>query len=343
METFRQSKLFFENFIGGTSSGFFALAESGSARQNFVGEISGKKYIITYNENITENESFFYFSKIFSGLNLNTPEIFKISDDRKIYIQEFLGANTLSEIIEKERYSERTKSLVKKTLEKLFELQTKTENKIDYSQTFEYEEYDELPINNDLFYFKSFIADVLEIPYHKSSLLKEFKKIALKIENLEPRGIMIRDFQARNIMVDEKDGIYFIDYQSAMKGALMYDVVSFLFQAKANFPEDFKQEMLDEYFSFWQDEEKISQLKLSVKPIQLIRFLQVLGAYGFRGLIQKKQHFISSIDKGIENLSQFADSWEEMNDFPELKKVISELKSDVVKEKINAMILNHRD
>ena len=313
------------------------MAQSGSSRINFVGESSDSKYIITFNENIQENESFYYFSEIFSGLNINSPKVLQISADRKLYIQEFLGDQTLSEIIEKEGLTERVKTLVKKTLHQLAEVQIKTENQIDYSKTFEYEKYDELPITNDLFYFKSFIADVLEIPYHKASLLLEFRKLVSKIEQLEPKGIMMRDFQARNIMVNHKDEIFFIDYQSAMKGPLIYDVISFLYQAKANFNSDFKNEMLDYYFSFW-NEEKAAQLKNSVKPIQLIRFMQVLGAYGFRGLIQRKQHFISSLDKGIDNLYEFSNSWEEMEEYPALKNLILHLKSEDVKSKIAVMI-----
>ena len=334
------AKLFFEEFIGEKSLDFYSLAQSGSARKNFVGSTPNQQYIITENENIPENESFFYFSEIFSGLNLNTPKIFKISEDRKIYIQEYLGKHTLSEIIEKEGLNERTKSLVRQTLEKLFQLQTSTEDKIDYSKTFEYERYDEFPVTNDLFYFKSFIADVLEIPYHKATLLKEFKKLTSEIENCGPTGLMIRDFQARNIMVDDQDAVFFIDYQSAMKGPLMYDVISFLYQAKANFPEDFREEMLSYYFSIWKDENTVKELKNSAKTIQLIRFMQVLGAYGFRGLIQRKPHFISSIDKGIENLEELAGSWDGTQYYPELKKLITALKSNSVQNKIKT-ILNH--
>ena len=334
------AKLFFEEFIGEKSLDFYSLAQSGSARKNFVGSTPNQQYIITENDNVAENESFFYFSEIFSGLNLNTPKIFKISEDRKIYIQEFLGKHTLSEIIEKEGLNERTKSLVRQTLEKLFQLQTSTDGKIDYSKTFEYERYDEFPVTNDLFYFKSFIADVLEIPYHKATLLKEFKKLTSEIENCGPTGLMIRDFQARNIMVDDQDAVFFIDYQSAMKGPLMYDVISFLYQAKANFPEDFREEMLSYYFSLWKDENTVKELKNSVKPIQLIRFMQVLGAYGFRGLIQRKPHFISSIDKGIENLEELAGSWDGTQYYPELKKLITALKSNSVQNKIKT-ILNH--
>ena len=336
--TSENAKRFFENHLGKKSTEFITLAQSGSARVNFLAITPTEKYIITYNENIPENESFLYYSQVFSELNLNTPTILSISDDRKMYIQEFLGDKTLSEVITKQNVSPEVKSLVQQTLEKLFQLQMKTQGKIDFSKTFEYESYDELPIIHDLYYFKNFVADVLELEYNKSTLLKEFKKIASLVENLEPKGIMIRDFQARNIMVNEKNEVSFIDYQSAMKGPLMYDVISFLFQAKANFPEDFKNEMLDFYIQLFENQETQTQLKNSVKPIQMMRFLQVLGAYGFRGLIQRKQHFMASLEKGIQNITQFASCWEEMDHYPELFKVIQQLATDKAKQKIDTIL-----
>lgn len=326
--TSENAKRFFENQLRKKSTEFITLAQSGSARVNFLASTDTEKYIITYNENIPENESFLYYSEVFSALRLNTPHILAVSDDRKMYVQEFLGAQTLSEVIAKENTSSHVKALVQQTLEKLFQLQIQTQGKIDYSKTFEYESYDELPVTHDLYYFKNFVADVLELEYNKSTLLKEFKQIATLIENLEPKGIMIRDFQARNIMVNEENKVSFIDYQSAMKGPLMYDVISFLYQAKADFPEDFKNEMLEFYISQFENPEVKDQLKNSIQPIQMMRFLQVLGAYGFRGLIQRKQHFMASLDKGIQNITQFAASWEEMNNYPELNKVIQQLTSE---------------
>lgn len=336
--TSENAKRFFENHLGKKSTEFITLAQSGSARVNFLAITPTEKYIITYNENIPENESFLYYSQVFSELNLNTPAILSISDDRKMYIQEFLGEKTLSEVITKQYVSQEVTSLVQQTLEKLFQLQMKTQGKIDFSKTFEYESYDELPIIHDLYYFKNFVADVLELEYNKSTLLKEFKKISSLVENLEPKGIMIRDFQARNIMVNKKNEVSFIDYQSAMKGPLMYDVISFLFQAKANFPEDFKNEMLDFYIQLFENQETQAQLKNSVKPIQMMRFLQVLGAYGFRGLIQRKQHFMASLEKGIQNITQFASSWEEMDHYPELFKLIQQLDTDKAKQKIDTIL-----
>lgn len=334
------AKRFFEKNTGKKSSEFITLAQSGSARINFLAIAEDEKYIVTYNENIRENESFLYYSQVFSELKLSTPKIFAVSEDRRMYIQEFLGEHTLSDVIAAEGLSENVKTLVKQTLEKLYHLQILTLNKIDFKKTFEYEVYDELPVIHDLYYFKNFVADILELEYHKSSLLKEFKKIAYLVENLEPKGLMIRDFQSRNIMVDEKGSVSFIDYQSAMEGPLMYDVISFLFQAKANFPEDFKHEMLEFYIQQFDNDKTKLQLRQSVKPLQMMRFLQVLGAYGFRGLIQRKPHFMASLEKGIKNITEFAETWDNMKHYPELNKVIEQLNLDSTTLKIEE-ILNH--
>ena len=105
------AQLFFEEFLGEKATEFLALPQSGSARMNFIGKSSNETYVITYNENLLENEAFFYFTQVFSDLKLNTPQILKINEERKLYIQEFLGEKTLSEIITLEGESERVKSL----------------------------------------------------------------------------------------------------------------------------------------------------------------------------------------------------------------------------------------
>ncbi len=335
-----EARHFFDKFTGNNTSDFFALPQSGSSRKNFIGKTNDESFVITSNENLLENESFFYFTKLFSELNLNTPKIFSISEDRRIYAQEYLGSKTFSEIITEEGLSERVKSLVKQTLEKLYRLQTSTLGKIDYSKTFEYTKYDDIPILHDLNYFKFLFVDVVEMHYHKSTLLSEFKALSDKIENLSPKFLMIRDFQARNIMVNDNDEVFFIDYQAAMEGPAMYDVISFLYQAKANFPDEFRNEMLEYYFSLFENEEDRLELRKSVMPIRLIRNIQVLGVYGLRGLIQRKEHFIKSIFPGIENLYNTSLSWDEMGEFPELKKLIENLHTEETLNKIKVLI-NH--
>lgn len=332
---------FFEDYLGKKADLFKALPQSGSSRINYIGKAENHNFIITYNENNRENEAFFYFTELFQSLNLNTPNIFKINSERNLYIQEFLGNKTLSEIISEEENSERVKNLVKKSLEKLFELQTKTLDKVDFRKSFEYESYDDLPITHDLYYFKNFLIDILEIEYHKSTLLKEFKSISDIIQKLEPKTLMIRDFQSRNILINEKDEVFFIDYQSAMEGPATYDVISFLYQAKANFPNDFKEEMLDYYLSFWNNDHNKNNLKESFNWMKLMRFLQVLGAYGFRGLIQRKSHFLASLLQGIDNIYELNQTWDQISlHFPELYFLILRLKSKEIQAKIEELIID---
>lgn len=332
--TLQNARQFFENFIGVPAQEFILLAQSGSARRNYLASDASSRYVVTCNTNVAENESFFYFSEVFSSLNVRAPKIFQISEDRQMYVQQLVGEQTLSEIIAEERSSPRVEELVRKTLKQLAETQQKTRGIVDYSNTFEYLAYDELPITSDLFYFKSFIVDILEIPHQKGILLKEFAELTDQLAKLQPRGLMMRDFQARNIVINPSGEPFFIDYQAAMYGPLMYDVVSFLFQAKADFSPEFRSRMLEYYFSLWSDGEEITQLESALPPLQLIRFLQVLGAYGFRGLIQKKPHFMASLEGGIKNLTEFSKVWSEMKNYPELQKVILRLNDETTKHKI---------
>jgi hypothetical protein len=74
----------------------------------------------------------------------------------------------------------------------------------------------------------------------------------------------------------------------------------------------------------------------------MIRFIQVLGAYGFRGIIQRKPHFITSLEQGIQNLVEFTKTELEMNEYPELKNLILKLNTAETKNKIQKLIhLNH--
>lgn len=324
---------FFRQFTGNPSASLHLLPQSGSDRRNYVGESIGQQYIITVNENSAENRAFIYLSEKFAQQNLPTPRIYRVSADEKMYIQSFVGGQTLAQVIQQEGNFPRVETLVKSTLEHLFRLQQSTEGMIDYTQTYEYRAYNQYPVMHDLYYFKFMFADVLQAEYQKLQLLEEFDRMVQLISQLQPKGLMLRDFQSRNIMVDDQDNISFIDYQSAMYGPLMYDVISFLYQAKANFPEEFRQKMLHFYASLFSAE--IQQPLLQGVPIlKMMRFLQVLGAYGFRGLIQHKKHFIESIPQGITNLFILSEQWEKMKDFPELKKIIQQLNSPEFRLKI---------
>jgi hypothetical protein len=62
----------------------------------------------------------------------------------------------------------------------------------------------------------------------------------------------------------------------------------------------------------------------------LIRLMQVLGAYGFRGLFERKAHFLVSIPLGLRNLQSFLAHHFTSRDLPEYERVLHRIVEDEV-------------
>ena len=331
--------------LGETPLDIMPIAASGSARK-YYRIITDKRTLIgTYSENTEENEAFLSFSKHFHDLGLNVPEVFAVNEDKTCYLQSDFGDDNLFAHVQKglmaggpstpstssgtisvTAYSENVIQLYKHALKHLVKLQVLGHKGLDYTKAYPTECFDRQAILDDLNYFKYyFVKPHEEIDFNETRLGKDFEAFADFVSQAPCDFFMYRDFQSRNIMV--KDGeLYFIDFQGGRKGPLNYDVVSLLYQVKAQIP----QAVRDELIQYYKEE-----LKQFVDPEEVkfdtyqpyfvyLRLLQVLGAYGFRGLIQKKSHFIESIPYALKELK----TWDEshpLNDYPELQRVISQL------------------
>ena len=152
-------------------------------------------------------------------------------------------------------------------------------------------------------YFKYCFLKPSGIEFDEIALEEDFSRMAAVLLENRSETFMYRDFQARNVMI--KDGEpYFIDFQGGRKGPIYYDVASFIWQARAAYPDDLKERLVDAYIGSAEKYVPIDRdaFKATLRQFVLFRTLQVLGAYGFRGLIEKKEHFIRSIPFAIGNL-----------------------------------------
>lgn len=315
------------------------ITDSASDRKYFKVIYKDISCILTFSNNISETQTFLYFSEIFKKEGVPVPKILKVDPHLDIYLQEDLGNQSLFSIITKERESTKVKDLYKHSLDELFKLQFSVSKKIDYSQCFDFCRFDKNLIINDLNYFKFYFFMPLEIPCSHNKLLQEFLHIGEKIEQLSPRGFMFRDFQSRNIMIKESKP-YFIDYQGGMEGNTLYDLVSLLWQAKVQLSPNLKEELKCYYMEKVKNKTNLAgdQLEEAYQYCLLIRLLQVLGAYGFRGILQRKPYFINSIFFGINNLKCWMGQNILIKKYPELARVISKLCSKEVEIKINNLI-----
>ncbi len=282
-------------------------------------------YIGCYNTNVKENETFFYFTTHFRKFQVPIPKVIAINDARDIYLLQDLGTQSLLEKLEQDGPTEQVLNLFKKSIQQLVRMQIVAGASLDYDRCLTAKEFGKQAILSDLLYFKYYFLDTLKIPYDKQQLGEDFEDLSAYLTKTEFKYFMFRDFQSRNIIVKD-DEVYFIDYQGGMKGALQYDVASLLWQAKADLSSEWKTILL-EYYMTCIKEHLPTAINQDVFVHQyhgyvLIRLVQVLGAYGFRGLFERKAHFLTSIPLALRNLKWFLEHKQVGILVPELEKIL---------------------
>ncbi|BDQ13049.1 RapZ C-terminal domain-containing protein [Sediminibacterium sp. TEGAF015] len=284
------------------------LPQSGSDRVYFRVYSATNTYIATYNINTRETATFVYFSQHFKKAHLPVPAILAVNDTNTIYLQEDLGTESLLNKLEASGHGEYVYQLFQKSLSALARMQVLGHQGLDYNWCLTAKEFGKQAIMSDLLYFKYYFLDTLQLPYDKQAMLDDFDALSTYLTRTQNKYFMFRDFQSRNIIV-QNDQVHFIDYQGGMQGALQYDVASLLWQAKAELSEEWKDQLL-EYYMDQVDPllpEPVDRITFvsQYNGYVLIRLLQVLGAYGFRGLFERKAHFLASIPLALHNLKFF--------------------------------------
>jgi aminoglycoside/choline kinase family phosphotransferase len=315
----------YKEWKGTEPSEIDVLPQSGSDRRYFRLHSAGDSLIATYGNNVKENEAFIYFAHHFHRKGLNVPEIYAVNEDRTMYIQEDVGTVSLLDILEEKGYVPEIYQLFKESLHQLARLQVLGDKDFDYSLCLTNKEFGKQAIMSDLLYFKYYFLDALAKPYDKQKLIDDFEALSNYLTHAEYKYFMFRDFQSRNILIKDKD-IHFIDFQGGMKGAPQYDVASLLWQARANLPDDWKNNLLEDYMDAFEtisgNELEKNIFRSQYNGYVLIRLLQVLGAYGFRGLFERKAQFLTSIPQALNNLKSFIDDNSIGISVPQFKKVL---------------------
>lgn len=294
---------------------------SGSARAYY--RLSGSINLIgTIGTNIDENRAFIYLDRHFRDKGLNVPEIVAVSDNSSAYLQSDLGDMSLFKLIIRDGADDdNVRGLLRETISRLPDLQFKGSDNLDFTRCFPVEKLDRRSIMWDLNYFKYCFLRLSGVEFDEAGLDDDFNKLADMITDDPVQAFMYRDFQSRNVMI-HGGGPWFIDFQGGRHGPVLYDLASFLYQARAGFSTELRSELAGvylesarRYHSFDSDE-----FHHRLWVCTLFRTIQVLGAYGLRGLHEQKAHFVESIPMAVANLHALSEGME--NDFPTLSAVV---------------------
>ena len=285
-----------------------------------------------------ENQAFASMSACFRQKGLPVPEVYALSEDLMAYIQEDLGDVTLyGKVCDdfKAGNNEDAEDILCRTISLLPKLQFEGGAGLDYSVCYPESAFSRRTVMFDLNYFKYCFLKPSGLEFNEIMLQDEFERLAddlLGGPDVNEYGadtFMYRDFQSRNVMLCDGNP-YFIDFQGGRRGPVCYDLASFVWQPRASYPESLRQRLVEEYlkaaagYMTVDREEFEKKLGLFV----LFRILQLLGAYGFRGLVENKAPFITAIPLAMNMLRDQLEVryWP----YPYLKELLTKL-SDMKK------------
>ncbi len=306
----RELEKLFEKYAGAVSEKVEALAGAGSNRKYYRLTGGGRRLIGTVGTDVQENKAFLNIAMHFQAKGIPAPKV--LASNGLCYLQEDLGDELLADYVaavnRKGGFSEEDADVVNmlcRTMALLPKIQFEGGNGLDFSLCYPQPCFDRRMVMFDLNYFKYCFLKPSGLESNEIRLQDDFETLADDL--LEEGGdtFLYRDFNARNVMIKEGRP-YFIDFQGGRRGPIYYDVASFVWQARAKYPQWLKDRMVESYLgslSIYREVDR-ADFDRKLNLFILFRTLQVLGAYGFRGLVEHKAQFVTSIPQALENLRE---------------------------------------
>lgn len=330
-----KARRLFEEYSGTKDCRIAALPVSGSDRRYFRIRYGDRSVIATEGDCPEENKAFIGFTSHFRSKGLPVPEILAVSEDGSCYLQEDLGDVSLFDAVAAGRksgnYSEEEKELLKKAVRLLPSFQYEGAEGLDFALCYPVREFDRMSVMFDLNYFKYCYLKTAGHDFNEVRLEEDFGKLCDRLLKGYRETFMYRDFQGRNIILNGEK-LFFVDYQGGRKGPAMYDLVSFVWQARARYSPGLKEELVQAYLEsasrYGETDRKAFAEEM--RHFALFRTLQVLGAYGYRGIVQRKGHFLESIPYALDNLRELLA--EPFPEYPYLSGLLERMAQGAVKD-----------
>ena len=315
------------------------IAVDGSARRmSRVRGTDGRTAIAVVGPDAEENRAFLSFSASFRGIGLPVPEVLIADEAAGIYLVEDLGDVTLFRALTDARTEEgeRAKSggafpssmlpIYRRVLETLPRFQVEGGRAVDYGVAYPRAAFDRQSMTWDLNYFKYHFLKLAHVPFNEDRLERDLGRLVDFLLTADVSHFLYRDFQSRNVMLRGEDP-WFIDYQGGRRGALQYDVASILYDAKAAIPEDVRESLLDHYLTALSTHLPVDRdrFREHYRGYVVIRILQAMGAYGYRGWFERKPHFLQSVPPAVANIERILATGFVPLDLPELRSVLERI------------------
>jgi len=300
----------FQDHFGTRPLAIVAVAADGSQR-SYARLLApdGRTAIGAWGPDRDENRAFLSFTDSFRGIGLPVPEIYGADEEAGAWIEEDLGETTLFDALTDARAREEgvfPASILEtygRVVETLPRFQIEGGRVADYAVAYPHAAFDRRSILWDLNYFKYHFLKLAHIPFHEARLERDFETLADFVLQADTSHFLYRDFQSRNVMLRDGEP-WFLDYQGGRRGALQYDIASLLYDAKADLPAEARASLLERYLDALEGHVDVDRRAFCThyRGYVLVRIMQAMGAYGYRGFFERKPRFLQSVPYAAANV-----------------------------------------
>jgi aminoglycoside/choline kinase family phosphotransferase len=322
-------RLFEQHFQAPPTSEEPVAADASQRRMLRLQGANGETAVGVVGPDHDENRAFLSYTRTFLELGLPVPRLYAVDEQAGAWLEEDLGRTTLFDAVLTARAAghqelpEPIVDLYRQVMRVLPRFQVEGGRAIDYGVAYPRADFDAQAMRWDLSYFKYHFLMLAHVPFHEDRLERDFARLVEFLLESDTDHFVYRDLQSRNIMVHEGRPA-FLDYQGGRRGALQYDVASLLHDAKAGLGKALRDTLLDVYLEALADHLPVDRAHFAAhyRGYVLLRTLQALGTYGYRGFYERKPRFLKSVAPRVTDLEGLLASGFVDVDLPELRTVL---------------------
>ena len=207
---------------------------------------------------------------------------------------EDLGDCHLQQVVRQRPDGRGVETLYRNVIDTLIDLTMKAADAFDPDWTCQSPAYDVALIRDKecRYFVDAFLKGYLDMSVDYHDLAAEFERLAKNTIGNGLSGLIHRDFQSRNVMI-QNGRHYLIDFQGARTGPIQYDLASLLIDPYAELSPDLQQRLLmyatEQAARLWNFPS--DRFIRGYRYCAITRNLQMLGAFGFLSRVKQKDAF----------------------------------------------------
>jgi len=294
---------------GGEAPGVRMLAQGGSDRVFYRVTVAGQSFVVlTASAPRSDIRPFVDVGTFLMQCGIGVPQLLAWDDVRQLVLMEDLGDGSLYSLLGQAKTRREVMACYRNVLSALAELQMRATPRMVGCAFLRHRGfgYEALRWETDYF-MECFVRQYCGITdAREEAVEQELHLLAAALER-EPRYFMHRDFQSKNIYF-KQDRVRIIDFQTATRGLLQYDLASLLKDAYFVLDSAERDELLgfylDELAATWKVTPDREHFIAAFHRAGLQRNMQALGAFAFLSTHKGKHEFKEYIPAGMAFLRE---------------------------------------